>query len=62
MKYTISSLGRRAAALALAALMLIPPVFASAAGEAKLTTKRAVTQGLTYINTINNVYERYRNN
>ena len=52
MRYTISSLGRRAAALALAALMLIPPVFASAAGEAKLTTKRAVTQGLTYINTI----------
>ena len=52
MKYTISSLGRRAAALALAALMLIPPVFASAAVEAKLTTKRAVTQGLTYINTI----------
>ena len=52
MRYTISSLGRRAAALALAALMLIPPVFASAAGEAKLTTKRTVAQGLTYINTI----------
>ena len=62
MRYTISSLGRRAAALALAALMLIPPVFASAAGEATLTTKRAVTQGLTYINTINNVYDRNRNN
>ena len=52
MKYNVSSLGRRAAALALALLLSVPPVFASSAGEPKLTTRLELAQGLTYVNTI----------
>ena len=52
MKYNVSSLGRRAAALALALLLSVPPVFASSAGEPKLITRLELAQGLTYVNTI----------
>ena len=52
MNNKVSSLGRRAAALALALLLSIPPVSASSAGEPKLTTRLELAQGLTYVNTI----------
>lgn len=52
MRHTISTLSRQAAALALALILTIPPVFASAAGEQQLRTQRTILSGLTYINTI----------
>ena len=43
-RYVADELSIGGEALALAALMLIPPVFASAAGETKLTTRRTVAK------------------
>ena len=50
MRHT-NSLPRRAAALFLAVLLLIPPVYATA-GERKLQTSTQIVNGLTYRNTV----------
>lgn len=52
MKHTsISQLCKRAAALALAAVIALPTVYATA-GEQRLTTTRTVVEGLDYVDTI----------
>lgn len=50
-KYTKPSLLRRISALALAAVLALPTVYASA-GEKKLQTSQTLVDGLDYINTI----------
>ena len=51
MKHTAAQFLRRAAALTLAVLLALPTVYADA-GEKKLQTSAALTEGLTYRNTV----------
>ena len=51
MKHTAAQFLRRAAALTLAVLLVLPTVYADA-GEKKLQTSAALTEGLTYRNTV----------